>query len=262
MNILEELAAYARERVEADITKIPLEQMQELADKNGPGRGEDFTNALRHPGLSFICEIKRASPSRGLIAPFFPYVEIAKDYESAGADCISCLTEPKWFLGSDDIFREVRDAVSTPMLRKDFTVSEYQIYQAKAMGANAVLLICSILSPDKLEKYLRLTDDLGLAALTEAHTEKEIQTAASAGAEIIGINNRNLKDFSVDFSNAEKLREHVPSGRIFVAESGVKNPDDAASLKKIGADAVLIGEALMRSENKTEMLRKLREAAL
>ncbi len=261
MNILDELAAYARERVAADMKAVPTERMKELADEKGPGNGEAFVRALKRSGLSFICEVKRASPSKGLIAPVFPYVEIAKDYEAAGADCISCLTEPKWFLGSDEIFREIRSAVSTPMLRKDFTVSEYQIYQAKAMGADAVLLICSILTPDTLEKYLRLADDLGLAALTEAHTEQEIDTAVSAGAGIIGVNNRNLKDFSVDFSNAARLRERIPSDRIFVAESGVKGPEDASSLKKIGADAVLIGEALMRSDDKAETLGRLREAA-
>ncbi len=262
MNILEELAAYARKRVSEDMKDIPFELMKDLADKKGPGTGEAFVSALRRPGVSFICEIKRASPSKGLIAQVFPYVEIAKDYESAGADCLSCLTEPKWFLGSDDIFREIRSVVSAPMLRKDFTVSDYQIYQAKAMGANAILLICSILTPDTLEKYLHIADDLGLAALTEAHTEQEIKTAVTAGAKIIGINNRNLKDFSVDFSNAARLRERIPADRIFVAESGVKGPEDTACLKKIGADAVLVGEVLMRSDDKTGMLRKLREAAV
>lgn len=261
MNILDELAAYARERVTADMTEIPLEAMKELAAAKGEGQGDAFLSALKRPGLSFICEIKRASPSKGLIAPDFPYVSIAREYETAGADCISCLTEPKWFLGSDQIFREIRGEVSTPMIRKDFTVSEYQIYQAKAMGANAILLICAILGQKELENYLYLCDELGLAALTETHNEEEISMAVKTGAKIIGVNNRNLKDFSVDFSNAERLRDRIPSDRIYVAESGVKSPDDAKILKKIGADAVLIGEALMRAVDKTAMLKALREAA-
>ena len=261
MSILDELAAYSRQRTAADMEKIPTEAMKELAAAAGSGQGKAFIEALERPGLSFICEVKKASPSKGLIAPDFPYVSIARDYEAAEADCISCLTEPKWFLGSDQIFREIRSAVETPMLRKDFTVSEYQIYQAKAMGANAVLLICAILSPAELAGYLTLCDTLGLAALTEAHNEQEIAMALDAGARIIGVNNRNLKDFSVDFSNAARLRDRIPSDRIYVAESGVKGPDDVSILKKIGADAALIGEALMRSDNKTDMLKTLREAA-
>ena len=261
MNILDELAAHAQERVAADMAEIPLEAMKELAAVKGEGQGEVFLSALKRPGLSFICEIKRASPSKGLIAPDFPYISIAREYETAGADCISCLTEPKWFLGSDQIFREIRSEVNTPMIRKDFTVSEYQIYQAKAMGANAVLLICAILGQKELENYLQLCEELGLAALTETHNEEEITMAVKTGAKIIGVNNRNLKDFSVDFSNAERLRDSIPSDRIYVAESGVKSPDDAKILKKIGADAVLIGEALMRAVDKTAMLKALREAA-
>ena len=261
MNILDQLAANARERAEADMQKIPLEEMKQLAKNTKQESGSAFTAALRRPGLSFICEVKRASPSKGLIAKDFPYIEIARDYEIAGADCISCLTEPKWFLGSDQIFKEIRSSVSTPMLRKDFTVSDYQIYQAKVMGANAVLLICAILEPETLENYLKICADLNLAALTEAHTENEISTAVSAGATIIGVNNRNLKDFTVDFSNAARLRDRIPSDCLYVAESGVKTPEDAAQLQKIGADAVLIGETLMRSKNRIEMLQQLREAA-
>ena len=261
MTILDELAAYARERTAADQAVISLEEMKELAAAKGPGTGSAFLDALRRPGLSFICEVKRASPSKGLIAADFPYLQIAKDYETAGADCISCLTEPKWFLGSDRIFTEIREAVSLPMIRKDFTVSEYQIFQAKVMGANAVLLICGILDAQTLSRYLRLCDDLGLAALTETHNEEEIRMAVMAGAKVIGVNNRNLKDFSVDFTNASRLRDCIPHECIYVAESGVKGPEDVKTLKKIGADAVLIGETLMRAENKTAALKQLREAA-
>ena len=261
MNILEELAAHARKRVEADIAKISLSEMKDLAAASGPGTGQSFANALKQPGLSFICEVKKASPSKGIISADFPYLEIAQSYEAAGADCISCLTEPKWFLGSDQIFREIRAAVTVPMLRKDFTVSRYQIYQAKVMGANAVLLICSLLNADVLSGYLELCEELGLAALTETHNEEEIDLAIRAGAKIIGVNNRNLKDFSVDFSNAARLRDRTPPNCIYVAESGVKGPEDAGFLKKIGADAALIGEALMRAENKKALLMAMREAA-
>lgn len=260
MNILEELAAYARQRVAADMAEVPLEAMRELALSKNFDEGKAFTEALLRPGLSFICEVKKASPSKGLIAPDFPYLTMAREYEAAGADCISCLTEPKWFLGSDQIFREIRAAVTTPIIRKDFTVSDYQIYQAKVMGANAVLLICAILEPEELSRYLALCEKLGLASLTETHNEEEIAMAVDAGAKIIGVNNRNLKDFSVDFDNAARLRDQIPSGCIYVAESGVNGPDDIKKLKEIGADAVLIGEALMRADNKAAMLTELREA--
>ena len=261
MTILDQLAAHARDRVAADRSQNCLEVMRELALQGGAGHGAAFEAALKKPGLSFICEVKRASPSKGLIAPNFPYLQIAKEYEAAGADAVSCLTEPKWFLGSDDIFRDIRKAISTPMLRKDFTVDEYQIYQAKAMGANAVLLICAILNTETIAKYLELCDSLGLAALVEAHDEKEIASAVSAGARIIGVNNRNLKDFSVDFANAARLRDLIPPECVYVAESGVASPEDVAALGRAGADAVLVGEALMRAKDKRAMLQAMREAA-
>lgn len=230
--------------------------------RHGPSaHGADFEQALRRPGMSFICEVKRASPSKGLIAPDFPYIDIARAYEAAGADCISCLTEPKWFLGSDGIFREIRGTVSLPMLRKDFVVDAYQIDQAKVMGADAVLLICALLDTTAIARYLEKCDALGLAALVEAHDAAEIASAVSAGARIIGVNNRNLKDFSVDFGNAARLRDLISPGTVYVAESGVTGPASAAALKAIGADAALIGEALMRAPDKAAMLRALREAA-
>ena len=260
MTILDQLAAHARERVAADKERISLEAMREAALQR-EGQGAAFEGALGKAGLSFICEVKRASPSKGLIAPDFPYLDISKEYESAGADAVSCLTEPKWFLGSDEIFTDIRKAIATPMLRKDFTVDEYQIYQAKVMGANAVLLICAILDTATIAKYLTLCHDLGLAALVETHDEDEIRSAVSAGATIIGVNNRNLKDFSVDFSNAGRLRDLIPPEALYVAESGVSSPADAAQLRKIGADAVLIGEMLMRASDKKALLDEMREAA-
>ena len=261
MTILDRLADYARARVAADMEENCLDVMRELALQGGAGNGAAFEDALKKPGLSFICEVKRASPSKGLIAPDFPYLQIAQAYEAAGADAVSCLTEPKWFLGSDKIFTDIRKAISTPMLRKDFTVDEYQIYQAKVMGANAVLLICAILDTKTIAKYLELCDSLGLSALVEAHDEKEIASAVSAGARIIGVNNRNLKDFSVDFANTARLRDLIPPGVTYVAESGVARPEDAAALRSIGADAVLVGEMLMRAGDKAALLAKMREAA-
>ena len=261
MTILDQLAAHARERVAADKTRIGPEAMEALAALGGPADGRAFVDVLTKPGLSFICEVKRASPSKGLIAPEFPYLDIARAYEAAGADAISCLTEPKWFLGSDDIFRDIRRTVTTPMLRKDFTVDEYQLYQAKTMGANAVLLICAILDTATLAKYLDICGRLGLAALVETHDEGEIRSALSAGAKVIGVNNRNLKDFTVDFSNAARLRDLIPPEAVYVAESGVTGPADAAALKALGADAVLMGEVLMRAKDKAALLAAMREAA-
>ena len=256
MNILQELAARARLRVERDAQEIPLAEMKAAAEKSRGGK--KFMAALQRPSLSFICEVKKASPSKGVIAEDFPFVEIAREYAAAGADCISCLTEPEYFLGSDEIFTEIRAAVDTPMLRKDFTVDEYQIYQAKVLGADAVLLICAILSAAEIERGLRICDELGICALVETHDEAEIKTALAAGAEIIGVNNRNLKNFTVDFSNAARLREMIPPDKIYVAESGVKNAGDISTLKKIGADAVLIGETLMRAADKAKMLAELK----
>ncbi|MDO5547356.1 MAG: indole-3-glycerol phosphate synthase TrpC [Eubacteriales bacterium] len=261
--ILDELAAYAHERVAADASENSLDVVQALCQDSRivPNRTRFcFEQALRSDGLSFICEVKKASPSKGIISKRFPYLDIATEYEAAGADCISCLTEPKWFLGSDEIFKEIRGTVDTPMIRKDFTVDEYQIYQAKLMGADAVLLICAILDTKTIARYLGICDQLGLSALVETHDESEIQSAVDAGAKIIGVNNRNLKDFSVDFSNAARLRDQIPADCLYVAESGVKTVEDVAALRKIGADAVLMGEVLMRAPDKSALLAQMRNA--
>lgn len=260
--ILDTIAGYARLRVAAAREQTSLEALKALCRPSGAASGQAFENALRKEGISFICEVKKASPSKGIIAGDFPYLDIARDYASAGADCLSCLTEPKWFLGSDQIFRDIRSIVSLPMLRKDFVVDPYQIYEAKAMGANAVLLICAILDTETIAQYLELCSELGLAALVEAHDGQEIHSAVAAGASIIGVNNRNLKDFSVDFSNARRLRDQIPPEILYVAESGVTCPEDVAALKQIGADAVLMGEVLMRSNDKAALLAAMRKAAV
>ena len=260
MTILEELAQYARYRVAADKKKIAPDIMKAMALEMGsPIRGGfAFEEALRREGLSFICECKKASPSKGVIEPDFRYLDIARDYERAGADCISVLTEPKWFLGSDRYLQEIADAVAVPCIRKDFTVDEYQIYQAKVLGASAVLLICSILSEKQLEDFLSVCQTLGLSALVEVHDASEAKMAVEAGARIVGVNNRNLKDFTVDTENSRKLRDLIPDNVLFVSESGVKDEGDIAKIKQMGADAVLIGEALMRAADKKEMLNRLR----
>lgn len=257
MNILDELAEYARVRVEENKKKASLEEIKEKAYALPKGDLE-FERALKKKGVSFICEVKKASPSKGVIAEDFPYLDIAREYEAAGADCISVLTEPKWFLGSDIYLKEITDDVSVPVIRKDFVVDEYMIYEAKLLGAKAVLLICSILDKETIQRYIGICDELGISALVEAHDEREIEQAISAGARMIGVNNRNLKNFSVDMSNSKKLRSYVPENIVYVAESGVKNRKDIAILEELGVDAVLIGETLMRANDKKTMLDSLR----
>lgn len=280
MTILDQLADHARERVEQVKRTVPLDTIKQQAlsltetsditnvssdisvNKNNHKENVrdkfSFERALQKPGISFICECKKASPSKGLIAPDFPYLQIAKEYEAAGADCISILTEPKWFLGSDSYLKEIAGTVSIPCLRKDFTVDEYMIYEARLLGASAVLLICSILSEAQIKEYINICDTLGLSALVEAHDDKEVQMALNAGARIIGVNNRNLKDFSVDTDNSRRLRELIPQDVLFVSESGVSTAEDVSKLREIGADAVLIGETLMRATNKKAKLKELR----
>ena len=257
MTILDKLAEHAFERVKAAEQSVSLDEIKSLAFALPKGEFA-FEKALRKPEISFICECKKASPSKGVIAEDFPYLEIAKEYENAGADCISVLTEPKWFLGSDEYLGEIAKAVSIPCLRKDFTVSDYQIYEAKLLGAQAVLLICSILSAKQIKEYINICDALGISALVEAHDENEVKAAVNSGARIIGVNNRNLKDFTVDTDNSRRMRELVPKDIIFVSESGVQTAEDVQKLREIGADAVLIGETLMRADDKKAKLSELR----
>lgn len=259
--ILQEIAERTRLRVAEEKSTVPLSEMKKRAQDFDPDTGFPFRNALAAPDISFICEVKRASPSKGLIAEDFPYLQIAKDYEAAGAAAISCLTEPFWFKGSDKYLSEIAAAVKIPVLRKDFTVDEYMIYQAKTLGASAVLLICSILSREQLAEYLEIAHSLGLSALVEAHDEQEVQTAVSVGAGIIGVNNRDLKTFTVDINNSARLRKLVPPEILFVSESGIKTPQDIAALRKNGTNAALIGETLMRSPDKKAALAELRGEA-
>lgn len=257
MNILDELAAYARERVKKAKEKVSLDEIKNQALALPKGKFE-FEEALKTSDIAFICECKKASPSKGIIAEDFPYLQIAKEYELAGANCISVLTEPKWFLGSDAYLKEIASSVNIPCIRKDFTVDEYMIYEAKVLGAKAVLLICSILSQEEIAEYIKICDSLGMSALVEAHNAKEIEMAISAGARMIGVNNRNLKDFSVDTKNSRSLRSLVPKNIIFISESGVKDASDIKALRETGVDAVLIGETLMRADDKKAKLRELK----
>lgn len=260
--ILYTIAEATRVRVAEAKKTVPLEQIRSAARMLPADTGFPFEKALSAPGMSFICECKKASPSKGLIAPDFPYLEIAKSYEDAGASAISVLTEPQWFLGQNTYLQEIVQAVHIPCLRKDFTVDDYMIYEAKVLGASAVLLICSLLSEEQIRDSIKLCDSLGLSALVEAHDADEIEMALRAGARIIGVNNRNLKDFTVDIHNSGRLRSLVPPEVLFVAESGIKTRADVAALEEMGVNAVLIGETLMRSEHKKQLLADLKGSPL
>lgn len=256
--ILEEIAAATRRRVETCRQNISLEEMKEKALSIKTDCTFPFEESLRREKVSFICEIKKASPSKGVIAKDFPYVDIAREYEAAGADCISVLTEPDYFMGSTEYLRRIRGEVKIPLLRKDFTVDEYMIYEAKVIGADAVLLICSLLEEETIREWIGLCDRLGLSALVEAHDSEEIQMAVRAGARIIGVNNRNLKTFDVDINNCLRLKKYIPPDVLFVAESGMKTRADIAALEQGGVNGVLIGETFMRSPDKKATLEELR----
>lgn len=263
--ILQKIADDTRKRVEQEKQQVSLKEMEkqarEIRSREPEKQVFPFEQALSGTDIGFICECKKASPSKGLIALDFPYLEIAKEYEAAGASCISVLTEPRWFLGENRFLKEITDTVRIPCIRKDFTVDEYMIYEAKTLGASAVLLICSLLDTGTLRRFRELCDELGLSALVEAHDEREIDSALQAGARIIGVNNRNLKDFSVDVHNSERLRRLVPEEVLFVAESGIKTAKDIQVLREARVNGVLIGETLMRSADKKRMLEELRGTA-
>lgn len=252
MTILNTIADYAKQRYKDKLVDDIKEKALAL-----PKGDFEFEKALMTKDLSFICEVKKASPSKGIIAEDFPYLEIAKEYEKAGASAISCLTEPKWFLGSDEYLKAIANEVSIPVLRKDFTVCEYQIYEAKLLGASAVLLICALLDTATIRKYISICDQLGMSALVEAHDETEVKSAIEAGARVIGVNNRNLKDFSVDVNNSTRYRNMIPSDIAFVSESGISTHDDIKVLLDNNTNAVLIGETFMRAKNKKQMLEEL-----
>lgn len=257
MSTLNEIAARTKERIAEEKFKVPLRELISQQNSNLAKHAEEkisFLEALKKPGMSYICEVKKASPSKGLIAPDFPYLDIAKEYEQAGASAISCLTEPFYFQGADRYLQEISQAVNIPVLRKDFTVDEYMIYQAKAFGASAVLLICAILDNSQLKAFGELAQELGLDALVEAHDQWEVDRALKLGAKIVGVNNRNLHDFTVDMGNSIRLRNMAPADTVFVSESGIKTAEDIRILYENKVDAVLIGETLMRNPDKKAAL--------
>jgi len=257
MNILQTITQRTIERIEQQKIRLPFNQLVQLSDEC-EGSPYNFKDALVGEEMRFICEVKKASPSKGIIAEYFPYLEIAKQYEEAGAHAISVLTEPYFFQGHDAYLQEISNTVNIPLLRKDFIVDPYMIYEAKLLGASAVLFICSILDLETLRDYLQLAKQLGLSALVETHDEQEVEMALQAGAEIIGVNNRNLKTFEVDIRLSERLRQLVPREILFVSESGIKTREDVLILQHHGVNAVLIGESIMRSADKKNAILKLR----
>lgn len=259
--ILDDLAAASRARVARKKKELPLEEVRNRAEKLAAGEGRftfPFEKAIAKKDVRFICEVKKASPSKGVIAEDFPYLDIALDYESAGADCISVLTEPDYFKGDDRFLKEISNTVSLPTLRKDFMVDSYLIYEAKLLGASCVLLIAALLDTDAIRQYKAVCDGLGLSALVEAHDERELYSALDAGARLVGVNNRDLRTFTVDIQNSIRLRKLVPENILFVAESGIQDSGDIQALRDAGVDGVLIGETLMRSSDKADMIRKLK----
>lgn len=256
--ILEEIADRTRERMRQQQQIVPFDEIRRRAESCEITQEFPFEQALRQEGLNFICEVKKASPSKGIIAPDFPYLDIAREYERAGAQAISVLTEPYYFQGNNRFLSEIVQQVSLPVLRKDFTINPYMIYEAKSLGASAILLICALLSKEEITEYSAIASKLGLSALVEAHDEAEIEKALACKARIIGVNNRNLKDFTVDINQSIRLRRLVPEQIVFVSESGMKTPEDMKQLYQNHTNAVLIGETLMRSKNKKAALESLR----
>ena len=256
--MLDKIVAKTEERLKEAMENKSLDELKREVSELEITKEFPFKEALKDPQIAIIAEVKKASPSKGLIAENFDYIEIAKEYESAGASAISVLTEPYFFQGSDDYLKEIAQNVSIPILRKDFVIDEYMIWEAKLLGASAVLLIVSILDIVQLKKYLDLAHDLGLSAIVETHDGNEIRTAMNVGAEIIGVNNRNLADFTVDIDNSINLRRCVSDNIVFISESGIKTKEDVTRLKENNVDAVLIGETLMKSNDKKSLISELK----
>lgn len=256
--ILNDIIEKRKEQLSREISHISREKMKQLAEESEMPV-LSFKDALKNNRLSVICEVKKASPSKGLIRDDFHPVEIAKEYEEAGADAISCLTEEFYFKGSSKFLSDIRKNVSIPIIRKDFIFDEYQIHEAKVIGANAILLIASILSEKQMAKFQELSHSLGLQCLVEVHNQEELEKVLTFKPDIIGINNRNLKTFEVDLNTTAKVRDNVPCETLLVSESGIKDNTDMKMVRSLGADAVLIGETLMISKNIASTLHSLRE---
>lgn len=256
-DILKDICASTLARVEAEERSVPLAEVkrQALSSKGGTYA---FASALKGDNLAVIAEVKKASPSKGVIDDKFDYLSIARDYEQGGASAVSCLTEPHYFLGSDDIFRNIRNQIKLPMLRKDFILTPYQVYTSALIGADCILLIMSVLGRDRAEELFSLAQTLGMDALFECRNGEQTEAAQRMGGRIIGVNNRNLSDFSVDCNRAAKYRSLVDKSNIFVSESGMMSAADAAAQRRAGADAVLVGEYFMKSADRVAAVRELR----
>jgi indole-3-glycerol phosphate synthase len=256
--ILEKIAVHTQKRVKALYEINSLEAIKKKALAIKSENAFAFENALKVNDIAFICEVKKASPSKGIISEDFPYLEIAMDYEKAGANAISVLTEPEFFKGDNRYLTEIKGVVNIPCLRKDFIIDSYQIYESKCIGTDAILLICTLLDTQTIKEYIKIADELGISCLVEAHTEKEIYSALEANARIIGVNNRDLNTFEVDIENSINLRKLVPKNITFISESGIKTASDIQALRNHNINAVLIGETLMKSQNKSEEIARLR----
>lgn len=255
--ILDDLVEATQERTEHEQSMVSLADLKQSVEKMASINPNDVYERFRRPGMHVIGEIKKASPSKGQIVDTLDYIGIAKQYREADVTAISVLTEPKYFKGDISYLKEINQTIDAVTLRKDFIINPYMIYQARDAGSKIILLIVAILSKDQLKQYFDLANELGLAVLVEAHDEEEVATALSIGAQMIGVNNRNLKDFTVSFENSINLRKKVPNDIIFIAESGVKSIDDTEKLQEIGVNGVLIGETLMKSDSPTEFIKKI-----
>ena len=252
--ILDDLVTATKKRMAAEKRIYSLEELKQQSQKAPMKNPQLIVDKLLEPKLTFIAEIKKASPSKGVIVQDFPYLEIAQEYQANKIDMISVLTEPDYFQGNLKYLQQITQEVDLPVLRKDFTIDSYMIYQAKIAQASLILLIVAILSDGQLKDYLKLAKELGLAAIVEVHDETELKRALRAKSKIIGINNRNLKDFSVNFNNSLKLKKLIPADIPVIAESGIKTKTDIKLLKKAGINGVLIGETFMKAKNKAEII--------
>ena len=257
--ILDKIVEQKKIQLEAEMRQISLEGWKQRIKRSGLHATQDFYGALKRPGeISIIAEVKKASPSKGVIKEDFDAVEIAREYNSAKVQAISVLTEKNFFMGHDDFLVRIRQSFPTPILRKDFIIDIWQIYQSRCLGADAVLLIAAILSDEELKKFQVVAGILGMQCLVEVHDRQELERVLDTGARIIGINNRNLKTFEVDLKTTEQLMNYIPHDRVAVSESGIRTPEDIAYLKGLGVDAVLIGETFMRAPSITEKINELR----
>ena len=255
--ILDDIIAKQKERIKKEKDIKSFDVLKQEAENLPISKNFFFEESLKSKDFAFICEIKKASPSKGIIVDDFPYTDIAQEYEKAGAAAISVLTEPHFFKGNDKFLNDVAEIVNIPVLRKDFIIDEYQIYQAKSIGADAILLICAILDEETLKTFFNTATKLKLSCLVETHNEDEIKKALNSGAKIIGINNRDLKNFKVDINTSLKLKKYIPKDKIIISESGIKTAEDIKILKQSGFKGALIGESMMLSKNKQQFLSNL-----